>query len=203
MAFQSFDRLTEPWWEQQPEESPTAYARFAAYRDQPKGERSFEKVIESITKKVTYKSLKNQSSAHRWRDRIAAYDQSQLEKHRDRIADRSERLAESQISAAAEMLLAARKSVRYVIDNGIILEPEQAAKWADAAIKLGKAAADAPREVLRLTQHAEATGDVATVELDIPELANLGPNEARERLTEMVTSVSRLDDYRKRQDRSA
>ena len=203
MGFRTFARLTDPWWEQQPGESPTHYARFAVYRDMPPGDRSLRKVLERVTKKVTYNSLKNQAYSHRWRDRVAAFDRHQSEQHYQRVADRAERLAEVKLATASDIITAVRHSVQYVLDNDIILEPEQAAKWADAAVKLAKAASEAPSHVMRMTASVEHTGagSHASVEIEVPELAGLSPEEARERLTEMVSGVARLEDYRQRQAR--
>lgn len=204
MPFHTLQQLTDPWWGQQPDESLTAYTRFTQYRDQKRGERSRSEVAESCQRAV--RTINEQAKAHRWDERVAAWDQEETRQHRERVAVRAERLAEAQMSSAEEILLLLRKSVRNSIDRGELLEPGEIPKWAESVIKLDQSAQKAPdhaRAIYR-TANAEGTRGSATVsEIDVPEFAGLEPAAQRERVTEMLSAMQRLGSYEKRELDSA
>lgn len=201
MAFQRFEHLQEPWWGKQPDESLTAYTRFSQYRDQKRGERSHQQVAESHQRAV--RTVTQQAQAHRWDERAAAFDEEQTRQHRERITQRAERFAEAQLSAGEEYLHLCRKSVRSAIEHGEVLDPGDVPKWTDAAIKLRQAAQSAPDHVRAIYRHAETTngegGNSSAWEIDLPEFEGMSPAGKRERITEMISSISRLHEYQQRE----
>jgi len=177
-----------PAWHRQPGESAEAHRRFMAYCDMP-GRRSVAKLAENFG--ITSRAIEQQAEAHQWRDRAAAYDAHEAEQRRDAVRRQSHRLAVAQIETALGMTQAVARAVRYVLDNNIVLDTPDAARWLDIAAKVAKVAQEQPDITVGL-----AGPQGGAVEVSIPELEGLTPDAQRQRINEMVASVSRLADYR-------
>lgn len=200
MGYKPIGTLSDPWWERQPEETSTAYARFVEYRQQQRGRRSLSQVAESLS--VKRQTVQVLAKAHRWDERVAAWDQHQTEQHQERITAHAERLAEAEIRAAEEALLLVRRTVRDDLDNGRMLTHAEAPKWADVAIKLGEAALRTPERMRTIYRQAQTHGDgtASAYEVDIPDLEGLSPEARRERVQEMMSGIVRLNQYQQREE---
>ena len=175
-------------WQQQPGESAAAYAKFVAYRELP-GRRSYAKVAESYG--VAKRTIEAQAKAHQWQTRVTAFDDNELAERRQAIRRQSAKLATAQIEVALGMTQAVARSVRYALDNDIALEPGDAARWLDIAAKVAKVATSQPDITVGVTG-----ADGGPIEVSIPELDGLTPDQQRARLNDMVASISRLAAYR-------
>lgn len=175
-------------WQQQPGESAAAYRKFVAYREQP-GRRSYAKVAESFG--ITRRTVELQAQAHQWQTRVTAFDDNELAERRKAIRRQSAKLATAQIEVALGMTQTVARSVRYALDNGIALEPSDAARWLDIAAKVAKVATSQPDITVGVTG-----AEGGPVEVSIPELDGLTPDQQRARLNDMIGSLARLDDYR-------
>lgn len=175
-------------WQQQPGESAAAYAKFVAYREQ-NSRRSIAKVAESFGVKT--RTVELQAQAHQWQTRVTAFDDNELAERRKAIRRQSAKLATAQIEVALGMTQAVARSVRYALDNGIALEPNDAARWLDIAAKVAKVATSQPDITVGVTG-----ADGGPVEVSIPELDGLTPDQQRARLNDMLGGLARLDDYR-------
>lgn len=200
MGFRHLDRLTEPWDGKQPDESLTHYTRFSQFRDQKRGERSVSEVAERVG--VQTRTIEREAKAHRWDERAAETDRKATARHDERIAARSERYAEQQLATGEEILLLCRKSVRAAIEQDEVLSPADVPKWTEAAIKLRQSAQHAPDHVRAIYRQAETSGPGGTTsawEIDVPEFEGLSPAGKRDRVVEMVSSISRLSEYEQRE----
>lgn len=210
MGFTPITTLHEPWWERQPDESLTAYTRFCRYRDHDpaacddNGQRSYQAVATSF--RISDRAVREQAKAHRWADRAAAHDDQQKReadaRHHDWIHQQANQLAEAQIRASHEMTHLVRYSVREHITHGTALEADEIPKVADAAAKLGQSAQRAPEQARAIYRQATSTDTTSTssaYEIEIPELRNLGPDGARQRLADMLEGVQRITEYTKRE----
>lgn len=204
MAFAQLVTLTEPWWGRQPGESPNAYQRFSQYREQPRGERSLAKLAESLARDP--RTIQQQAQGGRWEERAAAWDAEQSRQHQERISAHAERLAEAQIQASTELLHAVRTAVRDTLKSGETLERDEVGRWSDAAVKLAQSAQKTGESVRTVYRHAQATaqGDGTTSgvqlqEIEVPELAGLSPQGKHDRISEIVSSLSRFASYEQRE----
>lgn len=189
MAFRALNLAADrDPWQQQPGESAAAYRKFVAYREQP-GRRSYAKVAESFG--ITRRTVEAQAKAHQWQTRVTAFDDNELAERRQAIRRQSAKLATAQIEVALGMTQTVARSVRYALDNGIALEPSDAARWLDIAAKVAKVATSQPDITVGVTG-----ADGGPVEVSIPELDGLTPDQQRARLNDMIGSLARLDDYR-------
>ena len=180
-------------WDQQPHESNTAYQRFVAYRDMPPSERSTRKVAERFQKSVQVTN--RQKRAHLWEERVGAFDADRLTRHHLRIEEKAVGLASAQIDVARGMLSVVATSVQAVgKGEPPRLLPKDLPRWVDASVKLGKAAREVPDLILKIMENAEDDA----LQVDLPEFDGLTLSEVRERVGEMVSTVSRLSDYRER-----
>lgn len=215
VGYRYFETLKDPYWEKQPDESPTAYERFKFYRDeafeddtvrskpdlQHRAQRSLRLVADEF--RVADRTIRELAKCHRWKDRIAALDDELSRQHRERMAARAERFADQQLATANELLYASRAALQHLIHNDGYkgMEPDEVAKWIDASIKLGKAALEPvenPRSVLRAATSRGDSNAASMVELEIPELAELSPQGQRERITDALSSLVRLQSYLER-----
>lgn len=213
MGYRTLHTLTEPRWERQEGETPDAYARFKLYRDQVDDgrdphERSLREVSERL--RIHPQSLRQLAKAQRWDERATAFDDHQEQRRRDQHERRAmqfaDALAEEQLQAAREAVHAVRMSLHGVITAGEPLRPEDTARIADSAVKLGQAATKAPDQMRAVYRAATATanssdpaGQVQIVEASMPEFAGLSPDAVRQRVSELVGSLDRLDHYEKRE----
>lgn len=199
MAFRELELNpdVEPW-DQQPHETNAAYQRFCAYRDLPPAERSAGKVAERFQKSVQVTN--RQRRAHLWDHRVAAFDADRIKRHHLEIEEKAVGLANGQMDVARAMLGVVATSVRAVGTGAEPkLRPAEVPRWVDASVKLGKAAREVPDLILKVIEGEEDE----PLEFDVPELNGLTLEEARERVGEMVSTVSRLADYRDRDRETA
>jgi hypothetical protein len=199
VAFRDLDLNpdVEPW-DQQPHESNTAYQRFRAYLDQPPSERSARKVAERFQKSVQVTN--RQRRAHLWDYRAAAFDADFARRHHLAIEEKAVKLANGQIDVARAMLSVVASSVGAVgKGEDPKLKPTDVPRWVSASVQLGKAAREVPDLILKVLED----GQDEALEFDVPELNGLTLEEARERVGEMVSTVSRLADYRDRDRETA
>lgn len=215
MGYRYLATLRDPYWEKQPDESPTAYERFKYYRDeafedgtvrakpdlQHRAQRSLRLVADEFG--VAARTIRELAKCHRWSDRIAALDDERSRQHRERMAARAERFADAQLATASEALYAARAGLQHLIQHEGYreMEPDELVRWIDASIKLGKAAMEPvenPRSILRAATSRNDGNAASMVELEIPELAELSPQGQRERITDALGSLARLQTYLER-----
>jgi hypothetical protein len=136
-----------------------------------------------------------QKRAHLWLERVAAFDADRLTRHHLRIEEKAVTLANGQIDVARAMLSVVATSVQAVGKGELPrLLPKDLPRWVDASVKLGKAAREVPDLVLKIMEGAEEDD----LQVDLPEFDGMTLSEVRERVGEMVSTVSRLADYRER-----
>lgn len=199
MAFRELELNpdVEPW-DQQPHETNAAYQRFSAYLELAPPERSARKVAERFQKSVQV--VNRQRRAHLWDQRVAAFDADRFKRHHLGIEEKALKLANGQMDVARAMLSVVATSVQAVgKGEDPKLKAGEVPRWVDASVRLGKAAREVPDLILKVTE----AGEDEPLEFDVPELNGLTLEEARERVGEMVSTVSRLADYRDRDRETA
>lgn len=130
-------------------------------------------------------TIRKQAEAHRWDERVAAWDAEQSRRHQARIAHQAERLARAQVDVALAMTNAVARSVQHILQSGVPLDPSNAARWLDIAARVGRMAQQQPEQVVAVT--GPSGGPV-----EIAEFEGLTPEEKRARATEMAEGVLRL-----------
>ena len=136
-------------WDRQPDESAKAHARFITYRDTKPTERSYRAVAESYGCSLV--TIEKQASAHRWQDRVAAYDTHEARTRRARMHERDEELCRAQMDIARTASAVAIKSVRDIAESGQLLDPAVLPKWVEMIERLRRVALDAPDQVVEIT----------------------------------------------------
>lgn len=180
-------------WDRLPDEGADAYARFLEYRNQTPGKRTFAAIAETFG--VSEPAIHQQARRYRWRDRVAAWDRHQADQRRERIADAQLKLAVAEIDVATAMVRAVAKTVAALLrDDNAVLEPAEAARWLDVAEKVRRAAANQPELLVGLTG-----ADGGPIQVQVPELEGLTPEQQRQRVNEALATVTRLADYAQEQ----
>lgn len=170
-------------WDQQPGETPKLHARFVTYRDEIDHPRKYRMVAERYG--VSLQTIEKQAVAHRWQDRAAAFDENESRIRRERIRMKAAKLSDRQMDIALGMVQAVGQSVHYVLQNRLMLEAADAAKWLDIATKVAKIAEGQPERTLAVTGK-----DGGPIEIE--EFQGLSPEQQRLRAQEMAQGVLRL-----------
>lgn len=136
-------------WDRQPGESAKAHARFSTYRDTKPAERSYRLVAESYG--VALVTINKQATAHRWQERVAAFDAHEDNLRRIRLRERDEELCRAQMDIARTASAIAIKSVRQIAETGELLDPVVLPKWVEMIERLRRVALDAPDQIVEIT----------------------------------------------------
>lgn len=172
-----------PWWEKQPNESATAYARFVAYREIPPGKRSYTALAQSVNAKAA--TLRQQGTAYKWADRAAAWDEEQARQRRAKTEDQLIRLSRANLGIALRASEVLGKSVMALAESEEPLPPELMPRWAQMIDTLRRIAIDSPD-----LSPAE-TGEYSDLAA-LAEFQGLTNSERRNRAREMAEGVLRL-----------
>lgn len=95
-------------WEQQPNESPPAYAAFSIYRDMGK-KRTVSAVVKECGKNRSL--IDRWHKTHKWADRVKAYDNSIDEQARQNAAKEAAEIRKTHLQIAAQLQLKALKAL--------------------------------------------------------------------------------------------
>lgn len=172
-------------FEMQPNETSKSFARFCAYRDMHPNRRSLAKVAEQFG--VSLRLVEQQSVAHQWRERCRQWDAHQDAERRKRIAERDKVLAEVNMASAVAAADVTRRSVEYVRDSGVVLEPLQLKAWVQMMLDLRRSAVEAPDQVVQIKG-----SDEQPLQVEVAEFAGLTAEAKRARAQEIVEGVQRL-----------
>lgn len=184
-------------WEPLPEEPDDVYARFLKYRDLDPGRRGLTQVAESCG--VSRQVISKQAATWQWRERVQSWDRHQADQRRGRIADGAVKLAVAEMDVARAMVQAVAKTVSAVLkQDGPVLEPAEAARWLDVAARVGKLAANQPELLVGITG-----ADGGPIQVQVPELEGLSPEQARQRIGDAIGIVSRFADHVERREQGA
>src|SRR5690606_9710085 len=159
--------------------------RFCAYRDMRPSQRSLGKVAERFG--VSLRLTEEQSVKHQWVERARQYDAHQDVQRRQRNAERDKILSEINMSSAVAAAEVTKRSIEYVRESGVVLEPGDLKAWVAMMLDLRRAAMEQPDHVVQLKG-----SDDEPLQVEVAEFAGLTPEAKRQRAQEIVEGVQRL-----------
>jgi len=170
-------------WERQPAETPQAWAAFVAYRDLGPY-RTAEKAAAQLKK--GNRAFGAFCTEYNWVARAAAWDAECDKIHRQELIEKQKEAIKAHGDAAA---LVRKHAMGAIKDIGRKLDPDQAIKWLQAAVKIECAALGIPSE--RTAQTVEMGGNKDPVGVYLDHLpAKQLIEVAREALREVEKSTT-------------
>lgn len=172
-------------WDQQPDESSRAYQAFVTYRDMPATERSYRAVGQKWAKSRSL--IGRWSSAHRWIERVAAYDRHLEEQWQAEQAKARRKAAERHIRAAQ---LAQSKAVQR------LLELDPAKMTVQEVTRLWELGVRVEREAMTdlaagATSRIDVTEEGGRLQVALTRFRELSPEQRRAQLAELAQDVAR------------